>query len=353
MKNKSLKIFFSFIFVLIALGFMVQIQTIVAEAKTGYFVEVKDKVYFKKYGKDALEQTALWGDYFNYPTGRGGSFVASYDKNTGQVKALFGDDGDRLYYHNKSFYFEHKYGENNNYKSIVYSTDEFGHNTKVLCEYGTISDLSSQGYLVVETFKPGTASSIEVLKDGNLIFHISTDKETESIQYVGIAKDYLLYAVLHYQNYKLIRIDVYGKKLNGVSKALKLGSLNMEDKFADGIDIGNFTVNGKGKVKLSEYKKNEVFQDGNSVYLFNADNNKQLILKDLRKLFKNSVGVTYDVAAADYIDGAVYMIINAQKRDPDADIGWREAYRVLERYYVRIPVSTKKGNMKIFYIDKF
>ena len=407
MGNKGLKNICTFIFGFLAVSFMLFTQTIGAAAKDGYFVEVKDKVYFRKYGKEALEKTALWGYYFNYPKGDGGSFVASYDKSTGQVKALFDDDGGRLYYDDKRFYFENKQGEDNDYKSIVYAVDKIGKNTKVLYEYGTILELSKRGYLAVQTFNMGTASTVEIIKNAHRIFRINTGKGMEAVQYIGIADDYLIYGILHYQDGKLLGIDVYGKGLNVTSKPIKLGSLNMEDKFVDGIDIGNvifkkgkvyfsvfcfdgsghfisegfvysadpmknnslktvtgdvygkyqkipyFTVNNKGRVKLSEYKKNEVFQNKNSVYLFKKDNDKKLIVKDIRKLFGKSAGGEYEVASADYIDGAVYMIINKQKREPSEDIGWREAYRVLERYYVRVPLDLKTEAVKTLYTDKF
>lgn len=407
MKKKSFKFVQGLLFGIFAVGILLFTQGISVDAKDGYFVEINDRVYFRKYGKEALEKKALWGDYFNYPTGKGGSFVAAYDKKNGQVKELFKDDGGRLYYDDRRFYFEKRQDdENGHYKTIVYEVEKNGKNPRILAEYANILELSDRGYLVLNVTEPNEKLAIEVMRDGDKLFRTGVSVNEEGIEYIGIVGDYLLYGILKYKDHQLIRFDIHGMDLTGTSDTVKLGSLNLKDKLVDYIDIGNvvwkkgkayfsafcvegsghhisegfvyrvdpkkknslkkitgevfgaydkiptFAVTEKGKIRLFQYKENEVFTDKNSVYLFEKGKKKKLIVKDIRKLFHSSKGGNYELAAAEYIDGAVYMIVNKQKRDPAEDIGWREAFKVLERYYVRVSLKDGK-NVTILYKDKF
>lgn len=52
------------------------------------------------------------------------------------------------------------------------------------------------------------------------------------------------------------------------------------------------------------------------------------------------------------IDGNLFMLVNKQKRNPSKDIGWKMAYDIMERYYVRIPIKNVK-NTQILYRDVF
>lgn len=46
------------------------------------------------------------------------------------------------------------------------------------------------------------------------------------------------------------------------------------------------------------------------------------------------------------------MLVNKQKYNQSKDIGWKMAYDIMERYYVRIPVNNVK-NTQIFHKDVF
>ena len=72
--------------------------------KAAYFQKIGDKVYFRKFGKNALLKTAEWGSHLSYPTGEKGSFIAVYDNTTKEVSKAFDDAGGEFYYMNNRFY---------------------------------------------------------------------------------------------------------------------------------------------------------------------------------------------------------------------------------------------------------
>ena len=112
-----------------------------AENKSKYFVEIGDKVYFRKFGKNALPKTMIWYDYLTEPTWKKGSFVAVYDKKTKKVSKAFDDDGSVLYYADNRFYTQ--------YKNKVYSVDKKGKNYKKISDNGSLKGVFNKNYIVV------------------------------------------------------------------------------------------------------------------------------------------------------------------------------------------------------------
>ena len=390
-------------FILITAGIMMFFLSLNVKAEEGYFIKVDDKVYFREFGKDALEKTALWGNYFDNPTGKGESYISVYNKDTGEVEHKLKDKGTKLYYDKQRLYTEreHRKGE---YNREVYTLDRNGENQKVLT-YGRIEGLSDKGYLAVKSSDEGLGA-LEVFKNGKICFKIATEKTGTAIEYMGIAGDYMLYYKTNYSS-SSNSPEIFAVKVNSDSKPVKLGKVNLTKEMADGIDVGNvrfkdgklyfslfyfggtghfisngyvyqgnpkiknslkkiskdiygkyevqpvFQLDGKGKVKLSQYEQNEIIIEGKAVYLFESDGNKKLVVKDYTKLFDFSKTGEYSVAAANYIDEAVFMIVDKQKRNPKEDVGWREAYDILERYYIRIPLKGDIHSATVLHQNKF
>ena len=121
------------------------------ENNGGWFVRVDDKIYFRKYGPDALDKTAVFGE-----------FLQSYHMTGRDVKSVFKDTGyGKLYYADGGFYLQ----ERINQKDIIvwYSMD--GEIYKTIAE-GRILGLSESGFLAVEAPVPGTGYRYEFYQDG-------------------------------------------------------------------------------------------------------------------------------------------------------------------------------------------
>ena len=68
-----------------------------------YFVKIGSDIYFRKYGEYALEKNALFGEFLEYPTFTGISWICRL-REDGKVEELFKDSGyGKLYYSISSF----------------------------------------------------------------------------------------------------------------------------------------------------------------------------------------------------------------------------------------------------------
>lgn len=405
MKEKEWKKSF-FFKVLMIIGLPVMLIFAVfsrAKADEGYFIEEGNKVYIRKFGKQALEKTALWGDYLNNPTKKGGSSISIYNKSTGELKTAFKDNGGKLYYDEKGFYLE---AEDPKEGRIVYRVDKDGKDPRILA-YGRIMGLSEEGYLTVQSFEDGF-TALEVFKDGDKLFWQTADKPGSYMEYMGMADHYLIYLIRSdYGTSAGNKLDIFVLDLKGKTEAVKVGKLDLTKEMSDSVEVGkvirkngklyfsafyyggtghfissgyvyradpkkknslkqltkdicgkferepDFTVEANERIKVSLYAKNEIIIQGKKIFLSLPDGGKKSVVKDYTKLFGSSGSGEYSVADARYIDGDIYMIVHKQKRNPKEDIGWREAYTILERYYVRLPVEGGIKAAKILYKDKF
>lgn len=84
----------------------------------GFFVRVDHKVYFRKYGQQVLENSALFSRFLDYSQPGGSSAMLAYDLETGEVTEVFQDPGyGRLFAGDGGFYCK-KAGEG--YGDIAY-----------------------------------------------------------------------------------------------------------------------------------------------------------------------------------------------------------------------------------------
>jgi len=359
-----------------------------------YFVKIGDKVYFRKFGKNALPRDMWLHDYLEYPTGEKGSFIATYDTKTKKVSKAFNDDGSFFVYMNKRFYMQHK--------DTVYSVDKNGKKYKKLTNNGELVGGFNKKYIVVNKYKNNRSNIIKsiIYKDGKQDSELNVN-EKDRFQMITDGR----YAVYYdYTNKYGSEREIWCKDLKSKKAPVLLGTIKLWNLFegADdcklmlmkrkkssiyfsmtlytgwALDFSNcvfkadpekknslkllnkgivlFDVDNKERVK--DVDKNCISYDGEKIYFNDSNGKKKLITKDLSKLLgsaekdKGKEGIYYYISTDKYIDGDLFMLINRQIANVEKDIGWKSAFDILERYYVRIPVKNPNG-IQILYKDVF
>ena len=327
----------------------------------------------------------IWYDYLTEPIWKKGSFVAVYDKKTKKVSKAFDDDGNVLYYADNRFYTQ--------YKNKVYSVDKKGKNYKKISDSGSLEGVFNKNYIVVnekdksKIYKKGKKESelrpsLE-LTDGHYAIYSKPSSESYP-EYVSIwckdlkskkaavllgtielrslemeADDYHLLEMKRKNSDIYFSISVFtgnAHYLNGgvlyKANPKKKNSLKLITKnlFNDDYSIiKHFDVDNNGKVKTFVGDKPARFE-GKKLYFYQANGKKKLITADFPKLLgsKGGYDITYDISDDAYIDGNLFMIVSKHKPNPSKDIGWRSAYDIIDRYYVRVPINNA-DNTQILY----
>lgn len=387
--------------------FMTSIMFHTMPAKAEYFRKIGDKVYFRKFGKNALPKTADWAEYLAYPTGEKGSFIAVYDNTTKEVSKAFDDAGGEFYYMNERFFMQHK--------DTVYSVDENGNEYEELTDKGDILGCFNKEYLVVNEYKEDNQGAKTILKS---IIYKNGEKDSEwdageRLQFS--MKTDGRYAIYREFNYYDNFAEIWCKDLKSKKAPVLLGRINLE-KLRSGTDtcellqmkrkksdiyfsislrtgnmgylaggcvykanpnkknslklmtknlmgeikynggetyyIKDFDVDGKGRVKTFSLR-NTTYLNGKVLYFYDSKGKKKLITNDLLKLLKIKATMPdeYTASAEAYIDGNLFMMID-RNRFNEGSVGERYEYDIIERYYVRIPVKNPKG-IQIMYKDVF
>ena len=340
-----------------------------------YFVKIGDKVYFRKFGKNALYTTRVWtSGYLKHFTREKGSFIATYDTKTKKVSKAFDADGGFFCYMNKRFYMQHK--------DTVYSVDKNGKKYKKLTDKGEIAGCFNNKYIAINEDDRGV-----VYKNNKKIFELK-DKKIEVVD-----GNYAIYSNIKFKDEYDTYLEIWCKDLSSSKQAVLLGTLDFKSIGADFCEfhhlkrrksciyfsitvyVGNAGYLNGGYVYKANPKKenslklvsNDLIQDyylknfdvnkKGKIKIFVQKNNERIVSEEaLQKLFgskeRDNKDIGFYISDIEYIDGNQYAIIEKDKRNPEHDIGWREAYDILERYYVRIPVNNPKG-IQILYKDVY
>lgn len=385
MRNRIFQGFLFVLFFIVISG----IQTV--SSKASHFLEIGNKVYFRKFGKNALPKTMIWYDYLTEPTWEKGSFVAVYDKKTKKVSKAFDDNGGSLWFADNRFY--------TTYKDEVYSVDKKGRSYKKISDSGFLRTVINKKYVVVDEYDKSVivkggkriseiTPSVDLMDDHYGIYSVRTGEFYDSyieiwckdlkvqtppvllgtieLQGLGMdADDYSLIEMVRKNSNIYFSMTLYtgnAHYLNGgcIYKAnpKKKNSLKLvrTDLVKNSI-IQAFSVDKNGKVKTfvgGDYTTNSSWIEGNKLYTYLKNGNKRLVTKDFPKLLRSKGGddIEYHISTEQMIDGNLFMLVNKQKRNPSKDIGWKMAYDIMERYYVRIPIKNVK-NTQILYRDVF
>ena len=368
-----------------------------------YFVKIGDKVYFRKFGKNALPRDMQLHDYLEYPTGEKGSFIATYDTKTKKVSKAFDDNGSFFVYMNKRFYMEHN--------RTVYSVDKNGKRYRKLTDCGLIEGGFDKKYLIVNKLiddgKVFRSDKSIVYKNGEKIaeFKINNQGYENSLVTDGHYVVYLtrggiwektkvwckdlksnkapvlmgttdngeelkfsdFFSLLQMKRkksniYVLMALYEgapgwpYGRVILRANSEKK-NSLKIHTKLFNNDEAERFELDKKWKIKTI-FHKNYAYINGDKLYFIGANGKKKLLTNDLAKFLdsaekdKGKEEIEYHISTEKYIDGNLFMLINRQIRNVEKEVGWRPVYDILERYYVRIPVKNPNG-IQILYKDVF
>ena len=367
------------------------------ENNGGAYVRVGGKVYFRKYGPDALDKLATFGEFTEswHATG-GASEIAAYDLTTRRTETAFTDTGyGNLYVGDGGFYLQ----ERINQKDYVvwYSPD--GAESRTIGE-GTLLGVSDGGLLAVQE-SAGNGNAFFLYRNGTEAGYFISES---SLLYAGLSDDGLFLISMEYEgepdvggdltrtlwqlatdtegellclgtlpdadfmfstepgqflvteNQIGVVVGYYagtGHFLNGYTALTAIPGVEnsltaLDVETPEGMDEGEgflprLTVNDAGEIVAVTDLPGDLrvgWEEGQNGDLQVYDGFQWVTLKE--SFFPGRAdGSGYEKIAQEmeYLDGAAYVTLAAAYASPLEDIGWRDAYSLLDMIYVTIPAS--------------
>ena len=359
-----------------------------------YFVKIDDKVYFREYGKKALENPTIWGDYLYNPTGES-SYIDYYDETEEKLVRVFEDFGHGIIaYMDGKFFMTGKDFSTNEYGiPYVYAMDMNG-NEATMPEliHGEIKGVSKDNDMVfVESAYDGTNNNeqalIGIAKYGDRAFTINSEGY---LYYIGNVDNYLIYEEVFYQmgqntQRKLWCRDIYtdettliieleydaytgvrygelytsegkyyipyiltegtGQMFNGGSVIQYIPGKEKSGKYAADFyeyDDGAITVFIDGverdindKSEDTYYIKRASFNEAGDLYLKQKNGDEYLQVKGFIPS-ADYYETRKDMTLAESVDGTGFLMLATQIYDEEGSIGWRDGFRLLKMEYLKI-----------------
>ena len=356
-----------------------------------YFVKIGSDIYFRKYGEYALEKNALFGEFLEYPTYTGISWICRL-REDGKVEELFKDSGyGKLYYSNQRFYLSEMTDDGT---SKSYSVNMEGEDRKELgagailgiSENGQylakgdwdsagVIDLSSKETPYIWASEEGSpVVFLGFVNDGFLIegdnystdgynvtsrqiFGRSFDKPDENIivgdlsenkesysspEFKRLTKDgkdfYLTFGYYGGTGHFLENVEIYKARLEENSLELISQDTGIQEETAPNIPL-IFASNGKADI-VAGGSDGELDIDEGSVYKIDRKG-RQPLISDLFKVDPNSQ-TGQSIGKAELVDGDLLLMVFTQIYTPYQDVGWRMSYSRLNTEYIVV----RKGSNK-------
>ena len=356
-----------------------------------YFVKIGSDIYFRKYGEYALEKNALFGEFLEYPTSTGISWICRL-KEDGKVEELFKDSGyGKLYYSNQRFYLSEMTddGTSKSYSVNMEGEDreELGagvilgisENGQYLAkgDWGSagVIDLSSKETPYIWASEEGSSVVFLGFVNGGFliegdnysgdgynvtsrqIFGRSFDKPDENIivgdlsenkesysspEFKRLTKDgkdfYLTFGYYGGTGHFLENVEIYKARLEENSLELISQDTGIQEETAPNIPL-IFANNGKIDI-LAGGSDGELDIDEGSVYKIDRKG-RQPLISDLFKVDPNSQ-TGQSIGKAELVDGDLLLMVFTQIYTPYQDVGWRMSYSRLNTEYIVV----RKGSNK-------
>lgn len=356
-----------------------------------YFVKIGSDIYFRKYGEYALEKNALFGEFLEYPTFTGISWICRL-REDGKVEELFKDSGyGKLYYSNQRFYLSEMTDDGT---SKSYSVNMEGEDRKELgagailgisengqylakgdWDSAVVIDLSSKETPYIWASEEGSpVVFLGFVNDGFLIegdnysgdgynvtsrqiFGRSFDKPDENIivgdlsenkesysspEFKRLTKDgkdfYLTFGYYGGTGHFLENVEIYKARLEENSLELISQDTGIQEETAPNIPL-IFANNGKIDI-LAGGSDGELDIDEGSVYKIDRKG-RQPLISDLFKVDPNSQ-TGQSIGKAELVDGDLLLMVFTQIYTPYQDVGWRMSYSRLNTEYIVV----RKGSNK-------
>ncbi|MCQ2549707.1 MAG: hypothetical protein MJ134_06670 [Lachnospiraceae bacterium] len=208
-----------------------------------YFVKVGDYVYFREYGKNALDQLAIWGGFLDHPTGEQ-SLIKCYNEETGELSSGFIDFGyGKMVFSDGVFFLnglDYSKTESDYGLPYVYSVDMEGKEVS-MADYvaGEITGITpdatmffTEGYSYGEEY---FSLITGVNTDGSAAFTISSPN---TLTYLGCTNDYMIYSENFFQD-DIAKIMSMPISSSNQEDAIEI--MEMETDYYQYLDYGKVT----------------------------------------------------------------------------------------------------------------
>ena len=356
-----------------------------------YFVKIGSDIYFRKYGEYALEKNALFGEFLEYPTSTGISWICRL-KEDGKVEELFKDSGyGKLYYSNQRFYLSEMTDDGT---SKSYSVNMEGEDREELGA-GVILGISENGqYLAKGDW--GSAGVIDLSSKETP--YIWASEEGSSVVFLGFVNGGFLIEGDNYSTdgYNVTSRQIFGRSFEQPDKDIIIGDLNVNEESYSSPEFKGLTADGKEyyltfgyyggtahflesveiyKARLEENSLQLIQQgmdtqeetapniplifanngkidivdggsdgeldiDEGSVYQI-SQKGRQPLISELFKVDQDSQTVQ-SIGKAELVDGDLLLMVFTQIYTPYQDVGWRMSYNRLNTEYIVV----RKGSNK-------
>ena len=356
-----------------------------------YFVKIGSDIYFRKYGEYALEKNALFGEFLEYPTSTGISWICRL-REDGKVEELFEDSGyGKLYYSNQRFYLSEMTDDGT---SKSYSVNMEGEGREELGA-GVILGISENGqYLAKGDW--GSADVIDLSSKETP--YIWASEEGSPVVFLGFVNDGFLIEGDNYSGdgHNVTSRQIFGRSFEQPDENIIIGDLNVNEESYSSPEFKGLTADGKEyyltfgyyggtghflesveiyKARLEENSL-QLIQQGTdtqeetapNIPLIFANNGKidivaggsdgeldidegsvyQISQKGRQPLISELFKVDPDsqtgksIGKAELVDGDLLLMVFTQIYTPYQDVGWRMSYSRLNTEYIVV----RKGGDK-------
>jgi len=356
-----------------------------------YFVKIGSDIYFRKYGEYALEKNALFGEFLEYPTFTGISWICRL-REDGKVEELFKDSGyGKLYYSNQRFYLSEMTDDGT---SKSYSVNMEGEDRKELGA-GAILGISENGQYLA---KGDWDSAVVIDLSSKETPYIWASEEGSPVVFLGFVNDGFLIEGDNYSGdgYNVTSRQIFGRSFDKPDENIIVGDLSENKESYSSPEFKRLTMDGKDfyltfgyyggtghflenveiyKARLEENSLELISQDTGiqeetapNIPLIFANNGKidilaggsdgeldidegsvykidrkgrQPLISDLFKVDPNSQ-TGQSIGKAELVDGDLLLMVFTQIYTPYQDVGWRMSYSRLNTEYIVV----RKGSNK-------
>jgi len=307
-------------------------ETVSVVGNGEFFIQVGNRVYFRQYDEKALSNSALWGDFYSAAPENGSAQICYLEDGHGRAEVAFADQGyGPLYFYKDRFYLKDS--------TSCYSVKEDGSDRqRVSLDRNNLADFFVNGKYLYYTELNGDTDAVKV-KD------LDTDKDTTVFQmpqsdlgypqlsqaevvdgqvYLGVW--YVAGSAAIYQGGEIYRAPLDGSNPKG--ELLKTVGVNEESEEDSIWEMRTFSVNSDGTVKIYDHKPNSAWVLDGDLYISNGNGiascKNRGFLEDTTGFFSKRVEQVCQ------LEGNIYAIVNTVRRSAEYDIGWREAYKLVE-----------------------
>lgn len=356
-----------------------------------YFVKIGSDIYFRKYGEYALEKNALFGEFLEYPTFTGISWICRL-REDGKVEELFKDSGyGKLYYSNQRFYLSEMTDDGT---SKSYSVNMEGEDRKELGA-GAILGISENGQYLA---KGDWNSAVVIDLSSKETPYIWASEEGSPVVFLGFVNDGFLIEGDNYSTdgYNVTSRQIFGRSFDKPDENIIVGDLSENKESYSSPEFKRLTMDGKDfyltfgyyggtghflenveiyKARLEENSLELISQDTGiqeetapNIPLIFANNGKidilaggsdgeldidegsvykidrkgrQPLISDLFKVDPNSQ-TGQSIGKAELVDGDLLLMVFTQIYTPYQDVGWRMSYSRLNTEYIVVRRGSNK-----------